>query len=57
MTFNLNETYSSEKFGIWRYLTSKSSKIAQIEIFGQFVDFASLGFIDFAHNDRWAHSW
>ena len=57
MTFNLNETYSSEKFGIWRYLTSKSSKIAQIEIFGQFLDFASLGFIDFAHNDRWAHSW
>ena len=26
MTFNLNETYFSEKFGIWRYLTSKSSE-------------------------------
>ena len=26
MTFNLNETYFSEKFSIWRYLTSKSSK-------------------------------
>ena len=26
MTFNLNETYFSEKFAIWRYLTSKSSK-------------------------------
>ena len=26
MTFNLNETYFSEKFTIWRYLTSKSSK-------------------------------
>ena len=26
MTFNLNETYFSEKLGIWRYLTSKSSK-------------------------------
>ena len=26
MTFNLNETYFSGKFAIWRYLTSKSSK-------------------------------
>ena len=26
MTFNLNETYFSEKFAIWRYLASKSSK-------------------------------
>ena len=26
MTINLNETYFSEKFAIWRYLTSKSSK-------------------------------
>ena len=26
MTFNLNETYFSEKFALWRYLTSKSSK-------------------------------
>ena len=26
MTFNLNETYFSEKFAIWRYLTSKLSK-------------------------------
>ena len=26
MTFNLNETYFSETFAIWRYLTSKSSK-------------------------------
>ena len=26
MTFNLNETYFSEKFAIWRYLTLKSSK-------------------------------
>ena len=26
MTFNLNETYFSEKIAIWRYLTSKSSK-------------------------------
>ena len=27
MTFNLNETHFSEKFAIWRYLTSKSPKI------------------------------
>ena len=26
MTFNLNDTYSSEKLAIWRYSTSKSSK-------------------------------
>ena len=26
MTFNLNETYFSEKFAIWRYVTPKSSK-------------------------------
>ena len=29
-------------------------KIAQIEVFGDFLDFASLIFSDFAHNDRWA---
>ena len=29
MTFNLNETYFPEKFAIWRYLTSKSSKFGQ----------------------------
>ena len=28
-------------------------KIAQIEVFGHFLDFASLVFLDFAHNDRW----
>ena len=27
MAFNLNETHFSEKFAIWRYLTSKSPKI------------------------------
>ena len=29
-------------------------KIAQIEGFGRFLDFASLGCFDFAHNDTWA---
>ena len=54
MTFNLNETYFSEKFAIWRYLTSKSSKNIPNWGFGHFLDFASLVFLDFAHNDRWA---
>ena len=26
MTFNLSETYFSEKFAVWRYVTPKSSK-------------------------------
>ena len=54
MTFNLNEIYFSEKLAVWTYLISKPSKIAQIEVFGHFLDFASLVFLDFAHNDRWA---
>ena len=29
-------------------------KIAQVEVFGHFLDFALLVFLDFAHNDRWA---
>ena len=29
-------------------------KIAQIKVFGHFLDFASLVFLDFTHNDRWA---
>ena len=29
-------------------------KIVQIEVFGHFLDFATLVFLDFAHNDRWA---
>ena len=29
-------------------------KIAQIKVCGHFLDFASLVFLDFAHNDRWA---
>ena len=54
MTFNLNETYFSDKFAIWGYLTSKSSKKnAQIEVFGHFLDFASFVFLDFAHEDSW----
>ena len=40
MTFNLN--------------ARNHQKIVQIEVFGHFLDFASLVFLDFAHNDRWA---
>ena len=29
-------------------------KIALIEVFGHFLNFASLAFLDFAHNDRLA---
>ena len=40
------------KFGdIW---PRNRQKIAQIEVFGHFLDFASSDFLDFAHNDRWA---
>ena len=52
MTFNLNETYWQCLTSKWRYLTSKSPKIVQIEVFGHFLDFASLVFLDFAHNVR-----
>ena len=39
------------KFGdIWPW---NCQKVAQIEIFGHFFNFASLVFLDFAHNDRW----
>ena len=38
MTFNLNETHFLEKFAISRYLSSKLSKIDQIEVFGYFLD-------------------
>ena len=53
MTFNLSETYFSEKFPIGEYLTSKLSKKCPNWGFGHFLDFASLVFVDFAHNDSW----
>ena len=51
MTFNLNETYCSEIFAVSRYLALIRQKIAQVEVFGHFLDFASLVFLHFAHND------
>ena len=54
LSFSLNETYFSEKFGdIW---PRNRQKIVQIEVFGHCLDFASLVFLDFAHNDRLAWS-
>ena len=52
MTFNLNETCFSQKFAIWTLLTPKLSKISQIEVYGYFMDFVSLVFLDFAIDGR-----
>ena len=46
MTLNLNGTYFPD---IW---PRNRQKIAQIEVSGHFLDFASLVFLDFAQNDR-----
>ena len=51
MTFNLSETYFSEKFAI---RLRNFQKIAQIVVFGHFLDIASLVFLYFAHSDSWA---
>ena len=43
------------RLAIWRYLTSKPlKKNVQTGVFGHFLDFASLVFLNFIHNDRWA---
>ena len=54
MTFNLSETYFSEKISIWKYLTSKSSKKYPNWGFWLFSRLCIISFLDFAHNDRWA---
>ena len=46
MTLNLNGTYFPD------ICPRNRQKIAQIEVFGHFLDFASLVFLDFAQNDR-----
>ena len=46
-----------KKLLIWRYSLNPleiCSKIAQVEVVGHFLDFASLVFHDFTHYDRWA---
>ena len=54
MTFNLNETFFQKKLQFRDIWPRNRQKIAQIEVFGNFLDFASLVFLDFARNDRWA---
>ena len=54
MTFNLNETYFSQNLQFRDIWPQNCKKNAEIEVFGHFLDFASLVFLDFAHNDRWA---
>ena len=50
MTFNLNETSFSEKnWNLEIFDLERRQKV-----FGHFLDFASLVFLDFAHNDKWA---
>ena len=53
ITFNLSENYFSEKFD-WDIWPRNLQKIAQIEVFGCFLDYTLLVFLGFAHNDRWA---
>ena len=53
ITFNLNETYFSEKFAISRNLTSKSSKNCPNWGFSPFSRLCISIFLDFPHNDRW----
>ena len=54
MTFNLSETYFSEKIAIRDIWPRNRQKIAQTEVFVYFLDYASLVFLDFAHDDGWA---
>ena len=54
MTFNLSETFFSEKLQFRDIWPRNRQKIAQTEVFRNFLNFASLVFLDFAHNDRWA---
>ena len=43
------------QFGdIWPQMSKSPKKIAQIKVFGHFLDFAWLVFLDFPHTDRWA---
>ena len=38
----------------WDIWPRNRQKIAQIEVFGHFLDLTSLVFLDFSHNDSWA---
>ena len=54
MTFNLNEPIFQKNLQFGDIWPRNRQKIAQIEVFGHFLNFASLVFLDFAHNNRWA---
>ena len=55
ITFNLNETPIFQKNLQFREIWPQNrQKIAQIEAFRHFLDFALVVFLDFPHNDRWA---
>ena len=55
VTFNLSETYFSKRIcNLEIFDLEIVKKTAQIEVFGHFLDFASLVFLDFADNNRWA---
>ena len=52
MTFNLREIYFSKNLQFVDISPRNRWKISQIKVFGHFLDFGSLVFLDFAHNDR-----
>ena len=54
MTYNLNEIIFPKKLQFGDIWPRNCPKIAQIQVFDHFLDFASLVFLDIAHNDRWA---
>ena len=52
--FNFNEPVFQKNLQFGDITPRHRQKISQIEVFGHFLDFASLDFLDFAHNDRLA---
>ena len=48
------KTVFQKKLQFWDIWPRNRQKIAQIEVFVHCLDFASLVFLGFAHNDRWA---
>ena len=52
MTFNLNETYFHKNFQFGHFWPRNCQKIAQIAVYGYFMDFVSLVFLDFAIDGR-----
>ena len=52
MTFNLNETYFQKNLQFGDIWPRNRQKIAQIEVFGNFLNFALLVFLAFAQNDK-----